>query len=104
MVELEDKAKELNVDIIAIQESKLISSDETPKIKGYSTIRKDRGYGRGGGLISFIKSDIPYVVVEPENSIEGSLLEVSSCEIRKTLTDYKYPTYTAPQDEVTYTP
>ena len=41
MVELEDKDRTLEIDIILIQESLLRSSDANPKLKGYATIRKD---------------------------------------------------------------
>ena len=76
MVELEDKARTLEIDIILIQESKLRSSDANPKLKGYATIRKDREVGRGGGLVTFIKEDIPFTVIDHSNGVPNSLLEI----------------------------
>ena len=76
MVELEDRAKSSKSDVIMIQESKLRATDPDPKLKGYTTIRKDRGVGRGGGLITFVKEDIPFTVVSHTEAVEGSLLEI----------------------------
>ena len=76
MVELEDKSRFLDLDIIMIQETKLCSKDKVPSIKGYATVRKDRGEGRGGGLITFIKDDIPYTIIEHTQAVQNSLLEI----------------------------
>ena len=62
MVELKDRTRQTGIDLIIIQESKLCSRDKNPSLPGYSTIRKDREYGRGGGLITFIKEVIPLTV------------------------------------------
>ena len=45
----------LDIDIIAIYESKLRKADKTPSIKGYVTIRKDRNNIIGGGLLLFVR-------------------------------------------------
>ena len=57
-----------NIDVILAQESKLIPSDKTPSLPGYTAVRRDRppapggaGAGsRGGGLITFVKKDIAF--------------------------------------------
>ena len=76
MVELEDKSRLLDLDIIMIQETKLCSKDKVPSIIGYATVRNDRGEGRGGGLITFIKDDIPYTIIEHTQAVQNSLLEI----------------------------
>ena len=81
MVELEDRANSSKSDVIMIQESKLRATDPDPKLKGYTTIRKDRGVGRGGGLITFVKEDIPFTVVTHTEAVEGSLLEILLVDI-----------------------
>ena len=56
MPDIELIMKDNSVDIRMIQETKLRSFDRTPRIAGYSTVRKDRPTGgRGGGLVAFIK-------------------------------------------------
>ena len=57
--------KREKVDVLAVQETKLGEKDKTPRLAGYSPIRKDRkGSGtvlnRGGGLIIYIKVIIPH--------------------------------------------
>ena len=81
MVELEDRIRHTEIDLIMIQESKLCSKDRNPSLPGYSTIRKDREYGRGGGLITFIKEDIPFTVKSNEDAQRESLLEMLKVEI-----------------------
>ena len=76
MVELEEKTRLLDIDIILIQESKLRSSDTNPKLKGYTTNRKDRAVGRGGVLVTFIKEDIPFTVFDHSNGVPNSILEI----------------------------
>ena len=81
MLELADAVRRLNVDIVLIQETKLRALDNNPNIKGYSTVRKDRGIGRGGGLITFIKEDLPFTIINTP-AVENSLLEILSIELR----------------------
>ena len=81
MVELEDRAGRLECDVIMIQESKLRSQDTDPKIPGYSTVRKDREVGRGGGLVTFIKEDIPFTVVNSPAINPDSKLELLAVDI-----------------------
>ena len=81
MVELEDRIRHTEIDLIMIQESKLCSKDRNTSLPGYSTIRKDREYGRGGGLITFIKEDIPFIVKSNEDAQRESLLEMLKVEI-----------------------
>ena len=48
------------VKVVVIQESKLSSKSKNPYIRNYTTVRKDRPYGHGGGLILFIHESIPF--------------------------------------------
>ena len=82
MVELEDRIRKFNLDIIMIQETKLRALDKNPAIKGYSTVRKDRGVGSGGGLLFFIKEDILFTTIDNTPSAQNSLLEIQSIELR----------------------
>ncbi|ESO07468.1 hypothetical protein HELRODRAFT_169994 [Helobdella robusta] len=57
----------------AIQESKLTTNSKEPVFKDYALYRKDRGTGRGGGLIMLIHHSIPYTIKNlPPTSTTGS--------------------------------
>ena len=65
LAELQQFLNEENIDIAAIQETRLHPSNKTPEIKGYSCTRKDRPISassnvriNGGGLITYVKEDI----------------------------------------------
>ena len=70
VVELRHFLKEQNVDIFLLQETKLIKKDKTPKIPGYTLIRDDReqskgkANGRGGGLLTGVRDNIPFKEVK----------------------------------------
>ena len=75
MLELCNKLINLNIDIVAIQESKLWKADKTPSIEGYATICKDQNIIVGSGLLFFICSD---VIFEKLQSLEKAGMEILS--------------------------
>ena len=81
MLELTNTANKLKADIILIQESKLCAKDKSPCLPGFVTVRKDRGINTGGGLITFIKDDIPFTDIMNPTSIPGSLLEILTVKL-----------------------
>jgi hypothetical protein len=61
-------AKDLNADIITIQESKLTKQSKTPHIQEYTTLRKDHNLDKGGGLLTFVKNKITFTELKlPRN-------------------------------------
>ena len=50
----------IKVKLAVIQESKLSSKSKNPCIRNYTTVRKDRLHGHGGGLLVFIHESIPF--------------------------------------------
>jgi hypothetical protein len=51
------------LDVLLLQETKLIPANPTPTLPLYSVIRRDRPPntgGRGGGLLTYVKADIPF--------------------------------------------
>ena len=48
------------VKVAVIQESKLSSKSKNPCIQNYTTVRKDRPHGHGGGLLVFIHESITF--------------------------------------------
>ena len=75
--ELKRFLKKHNIDVFVLQETKLIKNDRSPRIPGYTIIRKDRQQpkgkerNRGGGLITGIRDTIPYKHVNIE--IRGAM-------------------------------
>uniref|UniRef100_A0A1B0GNP6 Endonuclease/exonuclease/phosphatase domain-containing protein n=1 Tax=Phlebotomus papatasi TaxID=29031 RepID=A0A1B0GNP6_PHLPP len=60
--------KQLAIDIIALQETKLTPNSNF-RLQGYSIVRKDRS-GRGGGVLIAIKENINYDRVTVEINSE----------------------------------
>ena len=66
MDELAELMRREGVHVVVLQESKLCNRDETPRIVGFTAVRKDRGGGggtaptRGGGLCTYVRDDVPY--------------------------------------------
>ena len=64
--ELEEVLERLGVDIAVIQETKWGPNHPTPTFRGFTAIRKDREVvrksreGRGGGLLTLVRNDIPF--------------------------------------------
>ena len=57
IVELRDLLINSDVDVLALQESKLQKTDKTPFIEGYTTVQKGRNNILGGGLLLFIRTN-----------------------------------------------
>ena len=54
LTELEVVLERNKVKVALIQESKLSPKSKNPCIQNYTTVRKDRSHGQGGGLLIFI--------------------------------------------------
>ena len=73
LTELGEFLERHNVNVAVIQESKLSSDSKAPSIQNFTTGRKDRGQGQGGGLLTLIhksinfsrKPESPETLVEP---------------------------------------
>ena len=71
LLELRDCLLNSDIDILAVQESKLRKTDKTPSIKGYATIRKDRNNILGSGFLLFIRMDIVFEKLRFRKSWHG---------------------------------
>ena len=89
LTELGEFLKRHNVKVSVIQESKLSSNSKSPSIQNFTTVRKDRRQGQGGGLLTLIhksinfsrKPDSPETLVEPhldELTITATLGDTST--------------------------
>ena len=58
LTELGEFLKQHNVKVAVIQESKFSSNSMTPSIQNFTTVRKDRCQGQGGGLLTLIHKSI----------------------------------------------
>ena len=81
LLELRDRLLNSNINILAVQESKLWKTDKTASIKGYATIRKDQNNILGSGFLLFIRMDI---VFEKLRSFEKAGMEILSIRIKAT--------------------
>ena len=85
--ELESFLESHRVDICLLQESKLCAGRSTPRLNGYAVVRRDReasgsgGAPRGGGLLTIIKEDIAFRMVELVRECPGSSLETLGVEV-----------------------
>ena len=59
-VELGDFLERHKVKVAVIQESKLTLNSRTPNIQNFTTVRKDRDQGQGGGLLTLIHKSINF--------------------------------------------
>ena len=79
--------REPEIDVLMIQETKLLPTAPDPRLPGYAAIRRDRptptrGGSRAGGLMTFVKEDIPYRVVNAYSGDEENGTECLAVEIR----------------------
>ena len=73
LTEMGEFLKRHNVKVAVIQESNLSPNSKTPSIQNFTTVRKDRSQGQGGGLLTLIhksinfsrKPESPDTLVEP---------------------------------------
>ena len=67
-----------NVDILLISETKIDSSFPTAqfKIEGYTTFRLDRN-SNVGGILLYVREDIPSTLLNTELLIEGFYIEIN---------------------------
>uniref|UniRef100_A0A1I8HJM6 Reverse transcriptase domain-containing protein n=1 Tax=Macrostomum lignano TaxID=282301 RepID=A0A1I8HJM6_9PLAT len=80
MGELEELAQRLQVDIITVQESKLMSLNRTPKlVQAISPFARTANI-KGGGLLLFVRQGIPYRKIQGWNggTTEGSRIVVNT--------------------------
>ncbi|ESO00247.1 hypothetical protein HELRODRAFT_176105 [Helobdella robusta] len=63
-------------------ESKLIKGSKNPVFKEYAIYRKDRGIGRGGGLILLIHNSIPYSIksLPDVSTIESQAIKINASD------------------------
>ena len=67
--ELKTLIKNTHTDIITIQETKLISKSNTPKVPTYTTVRADRPHKSEGGLITLIRDNTTANISQSQTSI-----------------------------------
>ena len=79
LTELGEFLKRHNVKVVVIQESKLSSNSKTPSIQNFTTVRKDRRQGQGGGLLTLIHKSINFSrkPESPETLVEPHLEELT---------------------------
>ena len=85
--ELESFLLAHRVDICLLQESKLRPGRSTPRLNGYTVVRRDRRPSRsgeaprGGGLLTIIREDVAYREVDMVRDDPSSSLETLAVEV-----------------------
>ena len=80
--------REPDIDVLMVQETKLLPTAPDPRIPGYVGIRRDRptpprgGGARGGGLMTFVKEDLPHRLVDAYSGDEHHGTECLAVEIQ----------------------
>jgi hypothetical protein len=81
--EITDLTKSEHIDILNIQESKLTPKVKTPKIPGFTPVRKDRPLeDGGGGLITYIRNNIEFSEVQTPANLIKTHFEILTIKIR----------------------
>ena len=88
-VDLEALVRDRQIHVCLIQETKLRPKDATPQLPGYVAVRRDRGsatvptLGNAGGLITYIRSDVPYTEVSAfRPGAQCNALEATAIRVR----------------------
>ena len=82
--ELETLIKNTHADIITIQETKLTSKSNTPKVTSYTTVRADRPHKSGGGLITLIRDNITFTPTDIPSTITTHNIEMVKVHLNNT--------------------
>ena len=98
--ELTQLTADQHIDIITIQETKLRPTSKTPKIPGYTPIRQDRRDKDGGGLLTYVKSNITFTDIKLHQQCNINTIETQQIKIH--LSNHKhlniFNMYIAPRD------
>ena len=79
--ELKTPIKNTHADIITIQETKLTSKSNTPKVPTYTTVRADRPHKSGGGLITLIRDNITFTPTDIPSTINTHNIELQMVKV-----------------------
>ena len=60
LTELGEFLEQHNIKVAVIQESKVSYNSKTERIQNFTTVRKDRRQGKGGGLLTLIHKSINF--------------------------------------------
>ena len=79
--ELKTLIKNTHADIITIQETKLTSKSNTPKVPTYTTVRADRPHKSGGALITLIRDNITFTPTDIPSTINTHNIELQMVKV-----------------------
>ena len=96
--ELKTLIKNTHADIITIQETKLTSRSNTPKVPIYTTVRADRPHKSGGGLITLIRDNITFTPTDISSTINTHNIELQMVKVHLNNTKHITIAYIPPRD------
>ena len=70
-----------HADIITIQETKLTTKANTPKIHNFTSVRTDRLHKAGGGLITLIRDNITFTTTDIPSTINTHNIELQMVKV-----------------------
>ena len=79
--ELKTLIKNTHADIITIQETKLTSKSNTPKVPTYTTVRADRPHKSAGRLITLIRDNITFTPTDIPSTINTHNIELQMVKV-----------------------
>ena len=79
--ELKHLMSTTQLDVVAIQESKLTPASRTPKIPHYTAIHTEKEHKQGGGLITYIKSGTTFGYIKTPQAINTDNTEIQLLKI-----------------------
>ena len=100
VAELTQTARQHNIDIIMIQETKLNTRHKTPHIPNYTPIRTDRAHKQGGGLITYIHNTVTFtnITIPAHINIQKTELQVTKVHFTKDKSLHLANIYIPPRD------
>ena len=78
LLELRNRLINSDIDIVAIQGSKLCKADKTPLIEGYTTIHKDQNNILGRSFLFSVHNDL---IFKKLHSLERAVMQILSIQV-----------------------
>ena len=92
--ELQQFLQQYQIDVAAIQETKLTSKSKPPKFANYTVVRHDRDKDKGGGLMFLVHKDLLFQEIDlrtNDGTLELQAINITSGGKEMTIANYYIP-------------